>query len=128
MWSFSPVMISMGPRRGFLLSTFAPVNGLMLAVAAWIGTDREAAAAVGVQQGREHRWRVEPRQAAPVDHPAGRHQRHRVQVAYDGVVLDGRVAVRHDASLEARLPRRADACLRGRQPCIASTVTVREQH
>jgi hypothetical protein len=35
MWSFSPVMISMGPRRGFVLSTFASVNGLMLAVAAW---------------------------------------------------------------------------------------------
>jgi len=35
-----------------------------------------------------------------------------VQVADDSVILDGRVTLRHDASLEARLPRRADAGLR----------------
>src|SRR6266702_2806146 len=33
--SFSPEMISMGPRSGFLLSALASVNGLRLAVAAW---------------------------------------------------------------------------------------------
>src|SRR5205085_5976608 len=34
-WSLSPEMISSGPRSGFLLSTFASVQGLRLAVAAW---------------------------------------------------------------------------------------------
>ena len=34
-WSFSPEMISRGPRWGFLLSTRASVQGLRLAVAAW---------------------------------------------------------------------------------------------
>jgi len=63
-----------------------------------LGPDCEAAAAAGVQQGRERRWRVEPRQAAPVDRPVGGHQGHGVQVADDGVILDGRVTVRHDAS------------------------------
>src|SRR5258708_17438200 len=33
--SFSPEMISSGPRSGFSLSTFASVHGLKLAVAAW---------------------------------------------------------------------------------------------
>ena len=79
-----------------------------------LSPDLEAAAAVRVQQGREHRWRVEPRQAAPVDRPVHSHQRHRVQVADDRVILDGRVTVRHDASPAARLSRRADAvCERG---------------
>jgi hypothetical protein len=52
-----------------------------------LAPDREAAAAVRVQQGREHRWRVEPRQAASVDRPVGGHQRRRVQVADDSVIL-----------------------------------------
>jgi hypothetical protein len=34
-WSFSPEMISSGPRSGFSLSTLASVHGLRLAVAAW---------------------------------------------------------------------------------------------
>src|SRR5260370_30725496 len=34
-WSRSPDMISSGPRAGFLVSTFACVHGLRLAVAAW---------------------------------------------------------------------------------------------
>ena len=34
-WSFSPEMISSGPRSGFLVLTFASVHGLRLAVAAW---------------------------------------------------------------------------------------------
>ena len=34
-WSFVPEMISSGPRSGFLVSTFASVQGLRLAVAAW---------------------------------------------------------------------------------------------
>src|SRR3979490_3115476 len=34
-WSFSPEMISSGPRSGFFVSTFASVQGLMLAAAAW---------------------------------------------------------------------------------------------
>src|SRR5260370_21441282 len=33
--SFSPEMISIGPRSGFLLSALASVKGLRLAVAAW---------------------------------------------------------------------------------------------
>jgi len=33
--SFSPEMISSGPRSGFLLLTLASVHGLRLAVAAW---------------------------------------------------------------------------------------------
>src|SRR6184192_1269259 len=33
--SFSPEMISSGPRSGFSVSTFASVQGLRLAVAAW---------------------------------------------------------------------------------------------
>jgi hypothetical protein len=33
--SFSPEMISSGPRSGFFVSTFASVHGLRLAVAAW---------------------------------------------------------------------------------------------
>jgi hypothetical protein len=62
-----------------------------------LGPDCEGAAAVRVQEGREHRWRVEPRQAAPVDGPVGGRQGHGVQVADDGVILDGRVTVGHDA-------------------------------
>ena len=34
-WSFSPEMISSGPRLGFLLSTLTSVQGLKFAVAAW---------------------------------------------------------------------------------------------
>jgi hypothetical protein len=34
-WSRSPEMISSGPRSGFLLSTFASVQGLRFAAAAW---------------------------------------------------------------------------------------------
>ena len=34
-WSFSPEMISSGPRSGFFVSTFASVHGLRFAVAAW---------------------------------------------------------------------------------------------
>src|SRR3954465_4148278 len=33
--SFSPEMISSGPRSGFSVSTFASVHGFRLAVAAW---------------------------------------------------------------------------------------------
>jgi hypothetical protein len=33
--SSSPEMISSGPRSGFLVSTFASVQGLRLAAAAW---------------------------------------------------------------------------------------------
>jgi hypothetical protein len=33
--SFSPEMISIGPRSGFLLSALASVKGLKFAVAAW---------------------------------------------------------------------------------------------
>ena len=33
--SFSPEMISSGPRSGFSVSTFASVHGLRLAAAAW---------------------------------------------------------------------------------------------
>jgi hypothetical protein len=36
--------------------------------------------------------------------PVGSHQCRRVQVADDSVILDGPVTVRHDTSLEARLP------------------------
>jgi hypothetical protein len=35
MWSRSPVMSSIGPRPGFLVSALTWVKGLMLAVAAW---------------------------------------------------------------------------------------------
>ena len=34
-WSLSAEMISSGPRSGFSLSTFASVQGLRLAAAAW---------------------------------------------------------------------------------------------
>src|SRR5829696_282330 len=34
-WSFSPLMISTGPRSGFLVSTLASVHGLRFAAAAW---------------------------------------------------------------------------------------------
>jgi hypothetical protein len=34
-WSFSPEMISSGPRSGFVLFTFTSVHGFRLAVAAW---------------------------------------------------------------------------------------------
>jgi len=38
-WSFSPEMISIGPRSGFMVSTLASVHGLRFAAAAWkIGT------------------------------------------------------------------------------------------
>ena len=38
-WSFSPTMISSGPRAGFFVSTFASVQGFRFADAAWkIGT------------------------------------------------------------------------------------------
>jgi len=33
--SFSPEMMRSGPRPGFVVSTFAPVEGFRLAVAAW---------------------------------------------------------------------------------------------
>jgi hypothetical protein len=33
--SFSPEMMRRGPRSGFLVSTFASVQGLRFAVAAW---------------------------------------------------------------------------------------------
>ena len=79
----------------------------------------------GVQQGREHRWRVEPRQAAPVDRPVGGHQCRRVQVADDSMILDGRVTVRHDTSLEARLPDGEPTLSASRRlsRAFASTVT-----
>ena len=35
MWSFSPTRISIGPRSGFFVSTFASVHGLRFADAAW---------------------------------------------------------------------------------------------
>ena len=34
-WSLPPPMNSIGPRRGFSVSTFASVHGLKLAAAAW---------------------------------------------------------------------------------------------
>ena len=34
-WSFSPEMMSSGPRSGFFDRTFASVHGLRLAAAAW---------------------------------------------------------------------------------------------
>jgi hypothetical protein len=39
-----------------------------------------------------------PALRATRDRPVGGYQRDGVQVADDGVILDGRVAVRHDAS------------------------------
>ena len=44
-------------------------------------------------------WRVEPRQAAPVDRPAGVYQRHGMQVTDDIVALDG-----HGNGQARRLP------------------------
>ena len=57
--------------------------------------DLEAAAALGVEERREHRRRVEGGEAEEVDRAVLAHQRHRVEVADDAVVLDGRVATRH---------------------------------
>ena len=34
-WSFSPAMISIGPRSGFLVSTLSCDQGFRLAAAAW---------------------------------------------------------------------------------------------
>jgi hypothetical protein len=73
-----------------------PVPGRLLT------SDREAAAAVSVHEGREHCRRVEPRQAAPVDCPVRGYQGHDLRdgmrVTDDRVILDGRVTVRHDCS------------------------------
>jgi hypothetical protein len=43
------------------------------------------------------------------------------------VILDGRVTVRHDASLEARLPRRADAVCEQAFSCALPRRQQREQ-
>jgi hypothetical protein len=43
--SFSPEMISRGPRSGFSLSTLASVHGLRFAVAAWKSGAPEAGTA-----------------------------------------------------------------------------------
>src|SRR5260370_37277469 len=45
--SFSPEMISIGPRSGFVLSALASVKGLRLAVAAWNSGVPEAGTAKG---------------------------------------------------------------------------------
>jgi hypothetical protein len=57
--------------------------------------DLEAAAALGVEECREHRRRIEGGQAEEVDRAVLAHQRRRVEVADDAVVLDGRIATCH---------------------------------
>ena len=47
-WSFSPEMISSGPRSGFLVLTLTSVHGLRLAVAAWNSGTPGAGHGVGV--------------------------------------------------------------------------------
>jgi hypothetical protein len=57
--------------------------------------DLEAATALGVEERREYRRRVEGGEAEEVDRAVLAHQRHRVEVADDAVVLDGCVATGH---------------------------------
>ena len=75
--------------------------------------DLEAAAALGVEEGGEHRRRVEGRQAEEVDRSVLAHQRDRVEVADDAVVLDGRVTVCHetDAGAGEAIPLKAHLLL-----------------
>ena len=53
----------------------------------------ERAAALGVEDAREHRGRVDVRQAQPVDRAVAGDQRGRATVADERVVADRRVAV-----------------------------------
>src|SRR5439155_19925798 len=64
------------------------------------GSDREAAAAILVEDGGEQRGAVEPRPAEPVERAATGDQGRRPAVADDGIVLDGR----GHAETRSRLP------------------------
>ena len=56
------------------------------------GGDPEGSSAGVVEDRAEDAGRVEMRKAEPVDRPVQGHQRDRVEVADDAVVLDGRIA------------------------------------
>src|SRR4029077_15775986 len=63
---------------------------------------------------REHRRRVERRQAEEVDRRVHAHERDRVQIADDAILAEGCVAVGHRLTL-ARRPRRGQAWARIRR-------------
>ena len=61
-----------------------------------VGSDPEMAAAVGIEQRREHARRVEPGKTQPVHRAVCRHQRSRLQVPDQAVIADVGIAG-HDA-------------------------------
>src|SRR5262249_58919239 len=61
--------------------------------------DLEAPTTLGVDEGREHRRRIEVGQAEEVDGSVRADQRDRVEVADDAVVADGCVTTRHHVAL-----------------------------